>query len=301
MADEEPAVVVADPNLKKMESLAMELEALRIKVRDQELSLSAGASKPLVISTGRQLPRFKDKPLRAGDTTLEEWISDMKVSAETRKLSEEDYAVLLCDNLGGRARQEILARGPDTRKSPWQIIKTLRKVFGEGNDLPAAQHRFYSYRQAAGSDLVTTSLDLIELYDKIVEIDSTFHGMKEMALKGQLAESAYHEVQRREIRRLTREHPELSFLDLRDRVIEWLGGNSKERSIVYAQEHQAQMADILKRQEAIIERQQEQIASLLNSSRPRGPRTCWSCGEEGHIQRRCPRNRRNPPKQALNQ
>ncbi|XP_048256614.1 uncharacterized protein LOC124131552 [Haliotis rufescens] len=283
----------AERSAETMEAVAKELEVLRLKVREQEDALAARINKPVVLSTGRQIARFKDKASEPGDVSLEEWISDVRCAAETRKLKTEDFAVLLCENLGGRARQEILARGSDIRNSPTNIIRILRKVFGDGCDLPSAQHRFYSYRQSSGQDLVTVSLDLIDLYDKIIEIDPTFSGMKESALKGQLAEAVQSDVQKRETRRLTIEHPSMSFLDLRDRLIEWLGNTPLKEKNVHYQEHRANFEDVLKRQEAMIEEQQKQIQELLTiNARPR-TRACWECGEEGHMRRDCP-NRSAP-------
>ena len=48
--------------------------------------------------------------------------------------------------------------------------------------------------------------------------------MREGTLKGRLAEAARDEWLRRELRRLTIELEHLSYFDMRDRAIGWLGG-----------------------------------------------------------------------------
>lgn len=289
---------------KTMEEINRELMLLKLKVTEQEEALAIRNKKPLIFATGRQLARFKDKPEKPSDLYLEEWIADVKCSAESRQLSEAEYAGLLCENLGGRARQEITARGDVVCKSPEKIIKILRKVFGDCGDLPRAQHKFYAYRQTGDKDLVTCSLDLIDLYDKIVEINDTFSGMRDLALKGQLAEAAVSDVQQREIRRLTKEQPDLSFLDLRDQVIERVGNgvcNKVQGKSTHVNEHRVDTEDIIKRQEYMIAQQQKQINDLLQAlhaaPKPdysRTPLTCWSCGKVGHVKRRCPENQSKP-------
>ena len=78
--------------------------------------------------------------------------------ATVQTIPHESKAALLIDNLGGRARQEIVGRGTDTSNSPDAIFQILLTVFGDGDLLPQLQQRFFSYLQREGETLVTCSL-----------------------------------------------------------------------------------------------------------------------------------------------
>ena len=125
----------------------------------------------------------------------------MKAQADSRKLSKPDFAMFLVDNLSGKARQEISGRGDSIKNDPQEIMKVLVKVFGDGK-----HYRYYS------SDFMRTcSLNMVELYDRISELDSSFKPCREAALKGRFAEAVRDEALQREIRRLNTDASSLTF------------------------------------------------------------------------------------------
>ncbi|XP_046578562.1 uncharacterized protein LOC124286260, partial [Haliotis rubra] len=134
----------------KVEELSSELERLRMRIKEQEVWIrnqQEESKKPVMMVTGRKLDRFRGRPERAGDPTLAEWISDIRSHAESRRLNPSDTAAVIIDNLAGRARQEIQGRGDLLKGQPEEIFKVLIRVFGDGDQLPLLQERFYSLRQ----------------------------------------------------------------------------------------------------------------------------------------------------------
>ena len=98
-------------------------------------------------------------------------------------------------------------------------------MFGDGDTLPTLQQKFFSYQEGEKKDPLGLSLKLVEMYDRICRIDPTYVPCRGGgALKGRLAEAARDEGLRRELRRLTIESGHLSYFDMRDRAIGWLGG-----------------------------------------------------------------------------
>ncbi len=269
------------------------VQHLTLQVQEQQRTMTAMKSSTTVVLPGpsRKLSRFSDKPTKSTDVLLEDWILELQTASDTRKLSGAEFAQLIIDHLEGRARREILARGETVKGSPESIFKILRRVFGTGEDLATAQRRFYSAKQANNQDLVTFSLDLIDLYEKIVMIDASFSANRETALKGQLAEGAVSDTYRREIRRLIREKSDLSFLDLRDTLVSWAGSVSTASEKVSVQEHSTNIP-----LQDIIMKQQKQIDDLIAQvNRPRKTTSkCWDCGVEGHFRRNCPTPKANP-------
>ncbi|KAK3090231.1 hypothetical protein FSP39_010232 [Pinctada imbricata] len=172
-----------------------------------------------------------------------------------------------------------LGRSQEIQEDPEAIIKILMTVFSDGNTLPILQQKFYSYRQGE-EDLVSCSLQLVEIYDRISALDPSFIPCRNAALKGRLAEAVRDDALKREMRRLNIEHPDLSFHQLRDRSILWLGraGNEKRAHNQEVAMVEGSLKEVIKRQEQMIQKQQEQIESLLK--RGQWKKRCYgSCPE----------------------
>ena len=150
---------------------------------------------------------------------------------------------------------------------PEEIFRVLLKVFGDGDTLPQLQQKFFSYRQGPKEDLLTCSLELVELFTWMAKLDESCKATKGKTLKGRLAEAVRDEGLQRELRRLNMEAPELSFFDVRDRAIEWLGRRHppKEATVqgIEASNDAGGLQALLKKQSELIEKQQQQIDSLL--------------------------------------
>ena len=257
------------------------------------------------VTQSRKLERFKGRPVKTTDPTVEEWIEDAKASSDSKGLTKEQTALYLLEHLAGEARREILGRGDEIKSKPEQIYAVLLRVFGDGDSLPQLQQQFFSYRQKEGEDLVSLSLHLVQLFDRIVQLDSSFKPGRDSQLKNRLAEAVRDDSTRTELRRLNSEHPELSYFDARDRVMKLMsqyGKSDKLRQNTLVQETAADqdVQSILKQQSQQIAAQQKQIESLVAALSGRnvfphggGPRRCWACDSSGHLRRDCPNRARN--------
>ena len=292
----------------RLEALALEMDGLKSIIKDQKEMIQLQEAelkkkvendpsvKPLVMMSSRRVERFRDKPEKSTDPSIREWVADMRSQADSRKLNAMEFASFLVDNIGGKARQEIVGRGDDIKGDPEKIIAVLLEVFGDGCTLPILQQRFYAYRQA-DEDLVACSLNMVELYDRIVALDASFKPCRDAALKGRLAEAVKDESLRCEIRRLNVERPEFTFFQLRDRAILWLGKITREKGVTVQEvsfNTTSELQNTLKRQQEMIEKQQRQIDALLNPPRnfPNREGKCYNCGATDHLKRQCP----NPKK-----
>ncbi|CAC5386520.1 unnamed protein product [Mytilus coruscus] len=117
----------------------------------------------------------------------------------------------------------------------------------------------------------------------------------------------------------SRRSPELKFFELRDKAVHWLRRPVADKKSAINQEVQSanfeeggstsNLLEVVKRQEAMIERQQQQINSILSKSgstcnKHRKPLQCWTCGSTSHINRNCPQRRMENPRgrdNALNE
>ena len=120
-------------------------------------------------------------------------------------------------------------------------------------------------------------------------------------MKERLAAAVTDHSVSREIRRLIREAPQLDFFQLRDRVVDWAGGDQPAVVRVVSQEAATMpdgIAEFLKRQEAMMQAQNKQIGDLAAAvqslqGRDRrqqhdGRRLCWACGSADHMHCNCP-------------
>lgn len=187
--------------------------------------------------------------------TADEWICEIKSHLATCKLPVDEQAAFIIEHLTGKARREIIGRGSMVARDPEKIFSVLISVFGDGASLPTLQERFFSYHQGDTEDIVNLSLELVDLYDRIARLDPTFLPSRESTLKGRLASAVRDENLRRELRRLNDESPELSFFELRDRWVQWIGTPSvkvatrkQKDAIVNEVSAQQNLLDVIKKQ-----------------------------------------------------
>ena len=263
-----------------------------------EESAAKVTMKPVYISPGRRLEVFQGKPTRPTDPSARDWAASMRAQLELRGMSSKDGAAFVKEHLAGDARREILGRGKVVSEDPAQILDILVKVFGDGNTLPQLQQQFYSFQQGNGQDILGCSLQLLEIFDRIVDLDPTQDAHRESALKGRFAEAVRDEALRRELRRLNIDHTELSFFELRDRALQWLGPTTQKpkEATVKAISTDDDILGLIKKQ---MEQQQKQLSDLQSMvtrrRRPLSEIRCYNCQEKGHMIRSCPHPKRQPP------
>ncbi len=184
------------------------------------------------------------------------------------------------------------------------MLDVLLRVFGDGDTLPQLQQRFFAYRQESNQTLLSCSLELVTIYDRIATLDITYQACRETQLKGRFAEAVVDEGLQRELRRLNLEAPALTFFELRDRAVTWLGRTSTTTQAtikeVQAEETlENKIIQLLQQQSEQIKQQQKQIDSLLQANRNGNhkDRRCYSCNEPGHLARNCPKKESSQSKQ----
>ena len=77
------------------------------------------------VTQSRKLKRFKGRPVKTTDPTVEEWIEDAKASSDSKGLTKEKTALSLL--LG--------VKGEEIKSNPEQIYGVLLRVFGDGESL----------------------------------------------------------------------------------------------------------------------------------------------------------------------
>lgn len=233
-------------------------------------------------------------------------------------MSKGEKLDFITSHLEGAAREEVRLFPKDDCENPECILDILLEAFGEKRSLPQLLKLFYERRQQEGESLRAYSHSLRELLNRAVKVDRV------LTLRDQFANSVRDGVLHKELRKFIREHPSVSFLDVREEALRWSEEEEKPWKSTHESSSREVMSDVVEPKECIsstastplhqvlnaLLKQQQSIEDLTKTMqamrsvethpmdqsrnfRSAKPRTkCFSCGKEGHIARYC---RSKPP------
>jgi len=279
----------------------IEEERLKTGIARAEAAAKSEKARTVYMSPLRRLERFK-----SGDQNVYDFVDDVRAQLQARNLDASEQAAFMIDNLGGKARREIIGRGDVVSKDPEKILEILTQVFGDGSPSTQRSRSFYLYEQEEGEDIIDVSLRLVELFDRMVEVDPTCQAARDRTLKNQFTEAVNEESVKVEVRRLNQTSPKLSFFEMRDRIREWCGrslryrkGDKKHASVAEA-DTSGDLIKLIQVQNERLDKQQQLLEQLLKQhtthqqrgplwkSDNAGPRKCYRCSSEDHLIRNCP-------------
>ena len=283
------------------ETMLIQHELERVREASATSAPNTDSLPRFVVAQTRRLERLGGRAERPSDPDVGEWVEDMRCHLAGNPISEDAACALVVGHLRGKARLEISGRG--LRKTE-DIFVAILAAFGGSNDIATLQERLFQYRQLPGESVIDCSLKLVDLFNKIADKDVAYASRRDQTLKERLTAAVSDQSLAREMRRLMNEASSLTFFEMRDRAIEWAGGDT----IVTASHHETTaipegVAVILRRQEEILQNQKRQIEELtaamkssqVQQNQPRRrPLQCWACGELGHVRREC---RNSQPRQ----
>lgn len=270
------------------------------------------------------LPRERKCPVfrgRAG-VGIDEWLEEVDACVRARHLGSLDEAYFMFDHLDGEAKDEIRYRPRADREDPDRISSILKELYGCSKSYVALQEEFFSRKQLDGETLQEYSHSLFSLMEKVKQVSPESVPQSDRLLRDQFVEHVIDSDLRRELKRLVRQTPVLSMLEVRAAAIRWecegrpsevtRGRSYSVPSICSMQYSRTQpsvptpvitasseMAEL----RAMLLKQQEQINQLTSTlaswqgpaqptrpSRP-SPVICRRCQKSGHYARECDNER----------
>ena len=286
----------------------------------------------VVVPNEHRLRKFSGRQ-GENELSIDDFIDNAKSAITSRGLPPSEQANFIFSYLEGPAKEEIKLYPKSGLKEPEQIFNRLQESFGEKRSVPQLLKAFYDRRQREGETLRSYSHALRELQAKILKKQPKTSD-SDSALRDHFVENVRDSLLRKELRKFVRNHPSISFLDVREEAIRWTEEDEKTsapRSRVVSSQETASseqqsspslaftMAEIMKtlqgQQKAIedLASSISKINSRQDSERQRPPtqpqppppgtgmaaNKCFRCGAANHFARNCPARNQPPPPRNL--
>ena len=300
-----------------LKALVERLSAQHDEALKQLAALKAQQEKPpvtrLVIPRERKLRRFSGSP--DSSLSVDEFVEEAVSIFQAREMPPHEALDLIVSHLDSPAKDEVKLHPASYRNTAKKIIGILKEAFGEKRSLPQLMKSFYDRKQKSDETLMEYSHALRDLFSKVTRASPSSASSEDKTLRDQFVEHVRESFLRRELKKLIRGRPDISFLDVREEALH-LAEDDTADHVAFVDKvdssprppqpaANAQHSD-LQALLAAFTKQQEDIAALtkavndLQSNRPQtnqsqGKRniTCYNCQRQGHVARKC----RFPPMQ----
>lgn len=276
------------------------------------------------------IPRERKCPFFRGTSgiPIEDWVDEVRATLRCRKLSVVDQAYFIFDHLEGEAKDEIRYRTRAEREDPEKILSILQELYGCARSYVSLQQCFFSRKQQDGESLQEFSHALNCLMEKVQRCAPRKMADAPTLLRDQFVEHVLDPNLRRELKRLVREEPRCTLIDIRAEAIRWEreGRPDEPRGRSYsvpslsaahysrprphnftASSEFAELRQLLERQQEQLNKLTEGLSSLQSAPHlvTRTPNTrpntvCLRCQKPGHFARECD-NERFVPQPRMSQ
>lgn len=323
----------------KAHSLEDEMRQLRAEAQraaDLEHELREASrfrpGKTVLITRERKLQKLTGRPKTDADPEVGDWLSDIRQHIE--ELDESQKIDTIMGYLGGSAKDEVKLRPDTERNTADKILHIIETTFKVTDSLASLSQTLYNRTQEQGETVQSYSLALLKLNSKIQKKGGV--ALDSIALTDKFIEGLLDPSLRRDMRRLNKEHPRLTFVQFREKVLDLVQEDEveiqKKKTVKTAEvKAESDLAELLKQQmelqkqttaalTALQQQQQktdEKVAQLMKQQKPTAgpsqatttksddvrPRSrsrqigpCFICGKLGHIAKNCWDNPKNKDK-----
>ena len=292
---------------KQVETELAQMKAAKENAEEELHELQDGA-RPISVHVHRER---KFETFNGCQPDFTEWKEGIVRHIAT--MPPEDGLSFVMDHLSGIAREEVTLRPAGQRKTPMAVISILQTTFREAVYKSAAslKREFYNRTQSPEESLMKYSLELMKAYRKACQADPKWMDDREDLLKGAFEVGVRDKNIQREIRRMSRERPIMTFTELRDEIMQWVGDDemptmktattkpiSVEQNSPLPQSNSAAptnhtLMQMLQNQQKQIDTLTQLVQSLHKSdtdtkTTQKGYK-CRQCRTDDHMWYRCPR------------
>lgn len=304
---------------EEKDRLAIENEKLlRGAVMDSGTVRQGGSTTKVEVVYVPREKRCKVYTGKASSVPLSDWIEDLKSVFKARNFTPDQAVDYIWEHLEGEAKQEIKYRSKETRSRPEGIFEALLEVFGSAQSFTALQRQFFERQQGKTETLIEFSHALMALLKELKSCNPKGVSAEDVMLRDQFAENVRSKELCRELKRMIRQKPSLTFLDVRKEAVEWATDGVRVSETSFGSENfstidseaviakqstdpmlvelfgmvksqQKQLSDLTEKMSKlqVFNRQQQGVPRRLYSFDPSGQPICFKCQKVGHIGRYC--------------
>lgn len=152
---------------------------------------------------------------------VDEFIEEVERVMHARSQTMEDQLDFVLSLLKGAALEEVRLRMGNDAKHPCDIFEYLRAAFREKRSVSQLLQTFYSRRQLEGEDIRAYSHALSQILNSIQKQSANAVANASMAIRDQFIEGIRDTSLRRDLRKLVRDKPESTLIEVRDEALTW--------------------------------------------------------------------------------
>lgn len=179
-----------------------------------------------------QIQVFTGDPVKDG-RFLEKFIEETERALRSREQTPEEQCDSILSLLRGPALDEVRLCMQGHSVRPRDVFGYLRNAFGEKRSTTQLLQTFYNRKQVEGEDLRNYSHALSQILNSVTKQSPNVIPDEKTILRDQFIEGLREAPLRRELRKLVREKPQSSLLDVRNEALLWeMEDNRSHRSKV---------------------------------------------------------------------
>lgn len=197
---------------------------------------------------------------------VSDFVEDIRAGIKIRKLTGESAIGYVLAHLEGSARQEVQHRQDGEKKDAESIMNVLLEAFGDKPNASQLMRQIYNRVQNEDESVAQYAYALLAFATRLQRKPGAPESKN--IIKEQFGDGLSDPVLRREMKRLSKEKPELYFLEVRDWAMERDEGElkgidpRKKKCTTYQAEATAQMGKMIEGLTATIKGQTELLDKM---------------------------------------
>lgn len=215
------AAVEMQLRMQELTQLRDELVRLHEETRAQRANDNGTSTRSYIyVPRERQIQPFSGECGTEG-RSVEEFIEEVERVLRSREQTTDEQCDHILSLLRGPALEEVRLCMRGQTVTPHDLYSYLRNAFGERRSTTQLMQSFYNRKQADGEDLRDYSHALSQILSSIVKQSSNVIPNEKNVLRDQFIEGLRDSALRRELRKMVRDKPDSSLLDVRNEAFLW--------------------------------------------------------------------------------
>lgn len=213
---------------QEMQTRMQELTRLRDELvrlnNETRAQITNGNNAPtrsyIYVPRERQIQAFSGD-FGADGRSVDEFIEEVERVLRSREQSTEEQCDYILTLLRGPALEEVRLCMRGQSVGPSDLFSYLRNGFGEKRSATQLLQTFYNRKQADGEDLRDFSHSLSQILSSVTKQSTNVIPNEGTVLRDQFIEGLRDAALRRELRKMVRDKPDSTLLDVRTEALLW--------------------------------------------------------------------------------